>query len=539
MGWLFRICVAVGVAVAGAGLAAPPAAESAPSDSTARAIRLAVADTADSPLGHGTALVVGASGLPVPPAGYVDAANTYYLAPRGFDGTLQPVVTPESLWPLTGIKNLTTDESFAQGGRILADAITQQIAGGHVDAANPVVVFAYSQGATVETQAMSLLAAQGVPSDLVHFVMLGNPSNPDGGILERFNVPIDGASPTIPSFGLTFSGATPSDLYPTDIYTIQYDGFADFPRYPINILADFNALLGMGFSHGGYLGLTSEQIQGAIELQTAEGGLTNYYMIPADSLPLLAPLQFLPVIGQPLYDLLQPATSILVNLGYGCISDSWCEIADASSPTTFGLFPADLNWADVATALGHGVQQGISNAINDLQDPATYQLGSILDTPALQPLLETVYRVVGGTVGDPDPSWSQILHVGLDLLQNAVPGALSNVTWDSSPTEIFNAFIANVSNDYATLLPIADTFNALLTTLPSVAVSFLTEQAADGNLLGGIGEALAAATALIPLGIGFGIVAPVAEAIFFNGLNLVNMFPGAIDALAELVPLIP
>lgn len=96
--------------------------------------------------------------------------------------------------------------------------------------------------------------------------------------------------------------------------------------------------------------------------------------------------------------------------------------------------------------------------------------------------------MVGGTVGNPTPTWGEMVQVGLNLLNNAVPGSISGVTIDSPPMEIFNALIANVSNDYAALLPIADTFNALLTTLPSVAISYLAQEAADGNLLGGIGR---------------------------------------------------
>lgn len=34
---------------------------------------------------------------------------------------------------------------------------------------------------------------------------------------------------------------------PTTIYTIEYDGVADFPEYPLDILADLNALLGFYF----------------------------------------------------------------------------------------------------------------------------------------------------------------------------------------------------------------------------------------------------------------------------------------------------
>lgn len=52
---------------------------------------------------------------------------------------------------------------------------------------------------------------------------------------------------------MTLYGATPSDtIYPTNIYTLEYDGWADFPRYPLNLLSDLNAELGIAFVHGQY-----------------------------------------------------------------------------------------------------------------------------------------------------------------------------------------------------------------------------------------------------------------------------------------------
>ena len=202
---------------------------------------------------------------------------------------------------------MTLDQSVAEGQQILDSAILGQIAGGEVDAANPVVVFGWSQSATISSLTMSQFAEQGVPSDDVHFVLIADPSNPDGGMLSLFDVPVDGQDPTIPALGITFSGATPSVLYPTDIYTTEYDLFADFPRYPIDFLSDLNAYLGI-LAHAAYPTLTPEQISDAILLpgsaELTGEGLTNYYMIPAETLPLLEPLQLLPVIGQPLYDLL-------------------------------------------------------------------------------------------------------------------------------------------------------------------------------------------------------------------------------------------
>ena len=63
-------------------------------------------------------------------------------------------------------------------------------------------------------------------------------------------------------------------------------------------------------------------------------------MIPNDNLPLLEPLLLIPGIGQPLYDLLEPDTRILVNLGYGSITEGWnrrrplCPPPSGCSPTS-------------------------------------------------------------------------------------------------------------------------------------------------------------------------------------------------------------
>jgi hypothetical protein len=321
-----------------------------------RAVQLTSGDSADSPLGDGTALVIGGSGIPIPPERYVDAADTLYLQPRDFTGSPQALDTPEGSYPTTGVNSLTADASEAQGAQILDNAIMGQIAGGQVDAANPVVVFGYSQSSAFCTFTMQQLHEQGVPSDDVHFVLVGDTANPNGGLLERFDVPT-GTDPSVPSFGRTFGGATPDNLFPTDVYTLEYDGFGDFPQYPIDPLSDLNAFAGMIYEHLTYLQVGSEQIQNALPLQTTGDALTNYYMIPVDDLPLLDPLRLIPIVGNPLADLLQPGMTVLVNLGYGSITDGWSQGA-ANVPTPFELFPTNLNWGDVFTALSPGRSKG-------------------------------------------------------------------------------------------------------------------------------------------------------------------------------------
>src|SRR6185295_19619091 len=96
--------------------------------------------------GADTALILGGTGLPVPPQSYVDAVEQLYPVPNGY-GAYTPqalLITPEQAYPITGVNSPSVDTSVAQGVTILDNAINQQIAAG-----NRVVVFGYSQGAGV------------------------------------------------------------------------------------------------------------------------------------------------------------------------------------------------------------------------------------------------------------------------------------------------------------------------------------------------------------------------------------------------------
>ena len=288
------------------------------------------------------ALIMGPSGFPVPSPTYLDAANKLYVQLLHPGATPVPLTTPEGLYPITGVSSLKLNNSVAQGVATLNNAILQQIAAGnHVD------VFGYSQSSTVSSLVMSQLAAEHVPPSDVSFTLVGDPSNPNGGFLERF------VGGSIPSLGVTanHTGATPSNLYPTSIYTKEYDGFADFPQYPINVLSDLNAYLGIAFDHTAYVNLTPQQICGATDLDTY--GNTTYYMIPTNNLPLLEPLRWIP-FGNPLADLVQPDLTVLVDLGYGSTTQGWSP-GPPNVPTPFGLFPTNINPATVVTALAQGI----------------------------------------------------------------------------------------------------------------------------------------------------------------------------------------
>ena len=54
----------------------------------------------------------------------------------------------------------------------------------------------------------------------------------------------------IPILDLTFNGPAPTDTqFDTVEITRQYDGLADFPLYPLNLVADLNAVLGIIYVH--------------------------------------------------------------------------------------------------------------------------------------------------------------------------------------------------------------------------------------------------------------------------------------------------
>jgi hypothetical protein len=466
---MLRLHRTLGVALVGAGLITVPSLVPPSPGVQVRAVRLTSGDTADSPLGDGTAFILGGSGLETPGQTYANAIDAEYLAPRDFTGTTQVLSTPEALYPFLGPFTETFDQSEAQGQQILDTAILNQIATGDVDAANPVVVFGWSQSAVISSLLQPELASQGVPSDDVHFVLVGDESAPNGGILERFDLP-EGTQPSIPSLGLTFSGPEASDLYPTDVYTHEYDGFADFPQYPVNLLSDINAVLGIVFEHVTYPGLTADQIGDAIQLPTsAADTLTNYYEIPVTTLPLLEPLQLIPFIGNPLADLLNPDLSVLVNLGYGNVDDNylggWSQ-GDADVPTTLGFLPDSSVLEQVPQALANGLQQGITDAIKDLTDPNNY-----------------VYSL---------PSWADQLGT---TLENILPGTELSVLSIVPTTfqDLFDTFPPHTG------FPPLDVATALFITLPEIDYNVFTTELAAGNPVDAIGIPLAADLGILPL----------------------------------------
>jgi hypothetical protein len=278
-----------------------------------------------------------------------------------------------------------------QGAQYLAQAINDQIATGQVNADNPVYVFGYSQSSAMASMTMEQLHHQGVPAEDVHFVLVGNAANPNGGLAEMLD--LSGGDVSFWN-GLTLGHPTP-DYFNTDVYTMEYDGYADFPRYPLNLLSSLNALAGMFLVHTGYFGLSHEDIANAIQLETTDpSSLTDYYMIPSEHLPLLDLLRLSPGWGSPLAALLEPSMRILVNLGYGSLTEGWNQ-GPANVPTTISwdLLPSNISWADLSGALTNAWTQGVQDAFKEMQDANSYFWGGFLGEEPFSTLWNAAQRV--------------------------------------------------------------------------------------------------------------------------------------------------
>ena len=424
-------------------------------------------------------LIMNGSGTPIPTPDYISSVLSRFLT--SFTGPASGVFTPEGLYPYTGVKDLVLDTSLSRGLTMLNNSIINVLGG--PGSTKSVSVLGYSQSAVLSSMEIPKLLAEGYNSSNASFTLIGNPSIPNGGVYSRF------PTLSIPSLGITFGATTPSNAFPTTNWTLEYDGFADFPQYPINVLSDLNAVAGIILVHGNYPTLTPAELGTAIPLrQSGAPSLSQYYMIPTPNLPLLDPLRALPIVGNPLADLIQPDLRYLINWGYGDINYGW-STTPADIATPFGFLPPwETTGAILGPALIHGAQQGISAFAADIA----------AQIPTGPPTLPTLAVFTGGSPSSP-PALPSLNGV-ISTLQNA-------------NTTVANGLVGDLSTAYATLLPTADLATALALTMPSYDVNLFLDgitQAVNGDPVGGLinafGQPLAGDVGLLTLAGGFQLI---------------------------------
>ena len=376
----------------------------------------------------------GTSGPYLSAAGVGDLAYVWNL-PQPY-----ALYTPEQLFPTTPeLGNLSLDQSVAQGTSLLNTALLTELAQG-----NSVTVWTTSQSSILSTDELRLLGTEGDPGvGQLSFILTGDPNNPNGGPFERFT------GLYIPILGITFSGATPSNTpYAVAIYSNQYDGVADFPQYPLNVVSDANALAGFLYGQHDYA-----YPRAYTQLPTSPGytGNTTYYMSLDPTVPLLAPVRALPApYGNAVADLVQPDLRVIVDMGYG--SGEYANIPTPASlielPDPFTIVP------DLVT----GTVQGPQGALVDLgvlpasDAPTGYPATPVLDPNLNYPLPQsstTGVSVLTTTEGS--------LHTGSAQAQSVVNTAVSSVTTPvrtavSSVTTPVRTAISSVTTPVSTAL---------------------------------------------------------------------------------------
>jgi PE-PPE domain len=266
-----------------------------------------------------TVLMMGGTGTPLDPStpaenkSYMETMlNGYFLqyADR------QAVHTPEEFYPTVG--DLTLDESVAEGVQDLHPELIDALATG-----NHVIVFGYSQSATIIAFEKQNLANEPTPPDpnQLEFIVVGSISNPDGGILTRL--------PGLQIPGVTFGTAMPNDEYLTTSYVREYDGLADLPDNPLNLLALGNALVGALVVHPDYTTVNPTDPNN-IQLPSTDPD-SVYILMPTPRLPIL--MIFDGVVPEPILAGLDPVIRWGVDLGYD-------RTTPANEPTPFTLLPS-------------------------------------------------------------------------------------------------------------------------------------------------------------------------------------------------------
>ena len=318
---------------------------------------------------------------------YLDKAVTLYINPSATAGNgtagsvdkVVPVYTPEEFFPVYG--SLPFNQSVEIGRQNLhtclagsVDCIYNQdpLVDPDVPVAYPpavdddLVVFGYSQSAVVASLVKQDLIDNYVAGDQKSFLFVANPMRGNGGILMRGIM-----LPSIPFFGITFYGATPTDsevlddngtpddptddtyAYPSADYVQQYDGLGgDFPFRPLNLFATINALAGYALLHGGVVNKPSSEA-----LFQGKHGDTSFYMFPTELVPILMPLA---MIGVP-----KPILSFFDEFARVLIEDAYLRDVNPGVPTAASLLPFG-NPITLVLKLLAAIPVAIDNALEDL-----------------------------------------------------------------------------------------------------------------------------------------------------------------------------
>jgi hypothetical protein len=359
------------------------------------ALVVSVTITATVQLLATTALIMGGTQHPLSPdvdsndfvTGYMNQAINNFINP-GYRPTPTPspintvaVIYPAQFAPVNG--TTTFDDSVEVGRANLSHCLGASVGGCNYNtgvgstapkpAEDQFIVFGYSQSAVVASLVKNQLIEDHPASlDGTNFVLIANPMRPNGGILGRG---FEGM--TIPIIGITFygptenscpaNGCTPGDTFVTPTVDVaqQYDFLGgDAPARPLNVLAMTNSLMAYGLLHGN---VPTHSLTEPGMIDQGQYGDTHYYMIPADTLPILQPLV---MAGVPAPALALPDAILRV-----WIEDAYVRDKSAGEHVTFQWSPIGNPIGLIGNTLG-AIPVGIDDTVEGFSAPGTRPLGT-------------------------------------------------------------------------------------------------------------------------------------------------------------------
>jgi PE-PPE domain len=215
--------------------------------------------------------------IPVDNPAYADAAANLYLEPNGFvpaadDSNVLTLDMPEV------VSGGTLNDAVNQGVASLVSTIEADYNAGDM-ADGPLYVFGYSQSDVVMGMAEQQIAAYdngAITPDDLNFVMVGDSASAEGGFLNTFlnEFPASWQPYIVDAFkdfgaDQVLGQVTPDNYYPTEVYSLSGDGWANYDNGLNNA--------GLFSDHLEYLGLTPSEI--ATAGAPTVDGMTEYFTI--------------------------------------------------------------------------------------------------------------------------------------------------------------------------------------------------------------------------------------------------------------------
>ncbi len=197
------------------------------------------------------------------------------------------------------------------------------------------------------------------------WVMIASPNVPNGGIFSRLpglNIP----------FFVSSNGAAQPSPYNTTYVTNEYDPYGDFPAY-FNPLSLANSLVAVMYVHPDqyYDSVDYNPLTGGgstpVLVKTvtnSAGGKDTYVFVPAEHLPLFAPvrqvagiLQLTP-LTEPVLGSIEPLVRLLVDMGYTDRAN-----LNPEKPVQFSLITPPGKVVETVAGVPGAIGQGVTNLV--------------------------------------------------------------------------------------------------------------------------------------------------------------------------------